>query len=71
MFLLVKPLGMQYLTFISVLGDREQLVHNNYQSHKANEFTLLVNNNCVSNVKICSRKLTICKSTDKIPESEI
>lgn len=55
-----KPLAMQYLTFISVLRDGKNLVHNDYHIHKADEFTLLVNNNCVSNVKVCSRRLTIC-----------
>lgn len=63
MFLLGKPLEIQYLIFFSVLADRNLLMHNNYQFHEANEFTLLVNNNCVSNLKICSRRLITCKST--------
>lgn len=57
-----KPLEMQYLTFISVLRDRKKLMHSNYHFHKANEFTLLVHNNCVSNVKICSKRLQIFKT---------
>lgn len=65
-----KPLEIQYLTFISVPRDRKELMHNIYQFHKANEFTLLVNNNCVSNVKICSRTLIICKSIDSVTEKQ-
>lgn len=57
-----KPLEMQYLTFISVLRDRKTLMHNNHHFHKANEFALLVHNNCISNVKTCSRRLPIVKT---------
>lgn len=44
-------------------GDRKEIVHNNYWFHKANEFTL--NNSCVSNVKIRSRRLTILKAVTR------
>lgn len=65
-----KPLEMQYLTFISVLRDRKKLLHNNYNFHKANELTLLVHNNCVSSVKICSRRLPVVRTLTRSPREK-
>lgn len=39
-------------------------MHNNYLLHFPNTFTLLINNNCVLDVKMFTRRLTICKSPD-------
>lgn len=44
--------------------DSKQFMHNNYLLHFPNTFTLLVNITCVLDVKMFTRRLTICKSPD-------
>lgn len=44
--------------------DSRQFMHNNYLLYFPNTFTLLVNNTCVLDVRMFTRRLTICRSPD-------
>lgn len=39
-------------------------MQNNYLLHFPNTFTLFINNNCVLDVRMFTRRLTICKNPD-------